>query len=212
MRLFSFETFFNRVVDSTWYAAFIEPVLASIRSQGSDLRVLDVGTGVGKLPEFLLRSGRYRCTGIDINARMLAYARVRLAGQPVDLHQITPEQPFPVADASQDIVCFCSVLFLVPAPRPLLDEALRVLKPGGKILVLTPTGQVPLHRSVRLFFSFPFHFFNWSFFVWRRATAKRARAWAQKDPLPPFCRDSRLHYSKTTVLQGHAILEQLTSA
>ncbi len=151
-----FESFFNRVVDASWYAAFLQPVLDRIHACGDGLHVLDVGTGAGKLPQLLLDRGRHTCTAVDTNPRMLAHARERLAGLPVVLKQITPAAPFPLADDSHDIVCFCSVLFLLPDALPVLEEARRVLKPGGSILVLTPTGQVSFSRSLRCFSPCPF--------------------------------------------------------
>ncbi len=207
-----FESFFNRVVDASWYAAFLQPVLDRIHACGDGLHVLDAGTGAGKLPQLLLDRGRHTCTAVDTNPRMLAHARERLAGLPVVLKQITPAAPFPLADDSHDIVCFCSVLFLLPDALPVLEEARRVLKPGGSILVLTPTGQVPFSRSLRLFFSLPFHRNNWTFFIWRRATARRGRAWTQNNLLADFAHRSGMRYRKNSVFQGHAILEELTDA
>lgn len=45
-----------------------------------------------------------------------------------------------VVDDTFDAACLCSVLFLLDDSKPLVDEALRVLKPDRELMVLTPSG------------------------------------------------------------------------
>ena len=45
---------------------------------------------------------------------------------------------FPMADASVDIVMALEVLEHMPAPQYLLDEAARVLRPGGHLVLTVP--------------------------------------------------------------------------
>jgi ubiquinone/menaquinone biosynthesis C-methylase UbiE len=49
-----------------------------------------------------------------------------------------PATRLPVEAASIDVVCVSSLLHEVADPRAVLDEVYRVLKPGGKVLALTP--------------------------------------------------------------------------
>jgi SAM-dependent methyltransferase len=44
----------------------------------------------------------------------------------------------PLEAASIDVACISGLLELVPDPRAVLDEVYRVLKPGGKVLAVTP--------------------------------------------------------------------------
>jgi SAM-dependent methyltransferase len=44
----------------------------------------------------------------------------------------------PLEPASIDVACVSGLLELVPDPRAVLDEVYRVLKPGGKVLAVTP--------------------------------------------------------------------------
>jgi SAM-dependent methyltransferase len=44
----------------------------------------------------------------------------------------------PLEGASIDVACISGLLELVPDPRAVLDEVYRVLKPGGKVLAVTP--------------------------------------------------------------------------
>src|SRR5439155_24227480 len=44
----------------------------------------------------------------------------------------------PLESASIDVACVSALLELAPEPKVLIDEIYRVLKPGDKLLVLTP--------------------------------------------------------------------------
>ena len=98
-------------------------------------QVLDVGCGTGTL---LASIGRIRPTaevwGIDITGRMLGVARNRL---PESVHLcVGSADCLPVANDSFDAVVCCSMLHYLPDPLAALAEVLRVLRPGGQ-LVLT---------------------------------------------------------------------------
>jgi ArsR family transcriptional regulator len=67
---------------------------------------------------------------------MLAAARARIAGAPnVDLRRGTLES-LPVEDGTLDAAVMMLVLHHLPAPVPALIEARRVLKPGGRLLIV----------------------------------------------------------------------------
>lgn len=109
--------------------------------------VLICGAGTGlDLP---MLPDHHRYAALDFNGAMLARARPRAAGKPVqfclgDCMQL----PFP--DASFDHVVLHLIVAVVPEPQRALAEAARVLKPGGRILLLDKflrPGQVaPLRR------------------------------------------------------------------
>ncbi|MCX7163458.1 MAG: class I SAM-dependent methyltransferase [Betaproteobacteria bacterium] len=95
-----------------------------------DVLLLGVGTGLD-LPH-LPRQHRY--VGLDLTAAMLRRARPRAAGL-----NFTPlrgdVQHLPFHDASFDAAVLHLILAVVPAPALCLAEAVRVLKPGGALLV-----------------------------------------------------------------------------
>lgn len=95
-----------------------------------DVLLLGVGTGLD-LPHL---PAQHRYVGLDLTAAMLARARPRAAG----LH-FTPlrgdVQRLPFYDASFDVAVLHLILAVVPAPTFCLAEAVRVLKPGGELLV-----------------------------------------------------------------------------
>jgi len=99
------------------------------------LRILDVGCGDGVLSTRLAQAGA-RVTGIDASADMLAAARHRAkaAGVEVDLVEgDAGDLPFP--DEHFDCVVSVATLCFVDDPRPTIGEIVRVLKPGGRLIL-----------------------------------------------------------------------------
>lgn len=97
--------------------------------------VLELGIGTGlNLP---LYPADVRLTGVDISPAMLAIARRRAdeLGRAVDLREAdAAELPFP--DQSFDTIVSTLVLCSVPDDRRVVAEARRVLRPGGRSLLL----------------------------------------------------------------------------
>jgi ArsR family transcriptional regulator len=106
-------------------------------------RLLDIGTGTGRLLE-LLGPRAERAVGIDASRAMLALARSRLAR--ADLGHCTVRLAdmyrLPMADATFDVVTAQMVLHHAEDPAGALAEAARVLRPGGRLVIvdLAPHG------------------------------------------------------------------------
>lgn len=97
--------------------------------------VVDVGCGSGRLATQLSRHAGLRYLGTDVVPAMLEYARRRTARP--DFRFIHVDRVgIPAPDASADIVAFFSVLthLLHEESFLYLEEAHRVLKPGGKVV------------------------------------------------------------------------------
>jgi len=98
-------------------------------------RILELGVGTGKNLRF------HPCgkgiTAIDISEKMLLRARRRAAklGARVRL-EIADAQVLPFGDASFDEVVATFLFCSVPDPVQGLCEARRVLRPGGRLLLL----------------------------------------------------------------------------
>ncbi len=100
--------------------------------------VLDVATGTGRLPYFLLQEPEFngRVVGLDASAGMLAQARPKLApfGERAALVQQSAVD-LPFDDATfHAVTCLEALEFLPDAPAALREMA-RVLRPGGVLLV-----------------------------------------------------------------------------
>ncbi|MEX0840930.1 MAG: methyltransferase domain-containing protein [Xanthobacteraceae bacterium] len=104
-------------------------------------RILEVGVGTGiSLPDY---SHKNRIAGIDISEPMLRKARQRVAEQRLDNVEIlavmdAANLAFP--DASFDVVVAQYVITTVPHPEATLDEFVRVLRPGGEIVLINHIG------------------------------------------------------------------------
>lgn len=95
-------------------------------------RILDVGCGVGALLEALSLLG-WETEGIDTDATVVALCQGRGLNARVGLLE---EQHYP--DGSFDVVTMMHVIEHVPDPLRTLREVYRILRPGGRLIMLTP--------------------------------------------------------------------------
>jgi ArsR family transcriptional regulator len=104
----------------------------------SDWTIGDLGCGTGALLP-VVASHVAHVVGVDASAEMLAAARTRVSDLAnVDLRQGSLEA-LPLPDASLDAALLALVLHHVPSPAEALAEAGRVLKPGGRLLIIDMT-------------------------------------------------------------------------
>ncbi len=102
--------------------------------------VLDMGCGTGLAARAIAGHAGFRgsVTGIDLSAHLVAVAS-RLAGEQGVGQRVTFQsgdvRRLPFADASFDAVVAHTLISHVPGPLAVLQEAARVLKPGGTIAV-----------------------------------------------------------------------------
>jgi ArsR family transcriptional regulator len=119
--------------------------------------VLDIGVGSGALLR-LLAPRATSAVGLDASRGMRVLARSRLLGEGLahctvrsgDMHAL----PFP--DHAFDVVLLDEVLALTEAPLVALGEAVRVLRPAGRLLVLDrllpPALRLPSRAGRRVLF------------------------------------------------------------
>lgn len=129
---------FRWTTDAPGFAETEDELLASILP---DLRppCLELGCGEGNNLVRLVR--HVRCVGIDLFPNKLKFAAREL-----------PKVPFAVADAGAlpfgdgafGSVFIRDLLHHVPEPERVLGEAVRVLRPEGRLHVLEPNGRNPI--------------------------------------------------------------------
>lgn len=105
--------------------------------------VLDVATGTGRLPRALLRQPAFegRVIGLDLSRRMLRQAVRRTAQFAARLTYIWQDASnLPFDDDTFDAVTCMEALEFTPNPRAALAELVRVLRPGGVLLVTNRVG------------------------------------------------------------------------
>lgn len=125
------------------YDLIVDRATRSIRHQSlqrikpearTEILLVGVGTGL----DIPLLDQRPRYTGIDITPAMLQRAQRRADRYPqlsLQLQQ-ADAMALPFEDNSYDVVVMHLILAIVPDSLRALNEACRVLKPGGQLLIL----------------------------------------------------------------------------
>ena len=121
--------------------------------------VVDAGSGTGDLAFACLEAGAARVIGVDVAAPMLARAQTKARASNIAARAGFTHAGFtlgdatrlPLADGSVDVWCSAFVVRNIPDLDVALREALRVLRPGGRLAVLeiprmTGGWQQPLAR------------------------------------------------------------------
>ncbi len=113
---------------------------------------VDIGCGEGRFTRFLAKAGA-SVTGIDINQTALdtAEARAREEGLAIAWKKASAVS-LPFESASLDIVVFSNSLHHV-APENMaqaLEDAARVLKPGGILYIMEPIAEGAYFEATRM--------------------------------------------------------------
>lgn len=101
-------------------------------------RLLDIGTGTGRMLQVIGERAE-AMLGIDASPAMLALARTRLAEQPGLRHAAVRRGDMyrlGLPDGCFDVVLMQMVLHYATHPARALEEAVRVLAPGGTLIVV----------------------------------------------------------------------------
>jgi ubiquinone/menaquinone biosynthesis C-methylase UbiE len=115
----------------------VEAALAALLPAGGIADLLDIGTGTGRMLEVVApRVGH--AVGIDLSREMLAVARVNLERarlrncevRQADMYQL------PLPGASFDAAVIHQVLHYAERPAAVIAEAARVLRPGGRLVIV----------------------------------------------------------------------------
>lgn len=115
----------------------VEKQLLQLTSDMDIEDFLDVGTGTGRILE-VFSSQIGRGVGIDLSSEMLSVARVNLEKAQVNNCQVRRGDMYDLAleDQSMDLVLFHQVLHFAGDPASALKEAERMLRPGGRAIVV----------------------------------------------------------------------------
>ncbi len=149
-------------------------------------RVLEIGVGTGKNIPY--HPDGVQVTGIDLSEKMLARARKR-AQERGDARiislQMMDAQALAFEDASFDEVVATFVFCSVPDPVLGLKEALRVTKPGGRLLMLEHmlAEPQPLAKTMTLLDS-PFHWMTGVHIARRTVENVAAAGWQVQEVAP----------------------------
>ena len=123
-------------------------------------RVLDVAGGTGDIAfRFLRRAGQAHATVLDLTAPMLDEGRKRAEAARMEgmLDWVVGDaMALPFADASFDVYTISFGIRNVTRPEVALAEAFRVLRPGGRLMVLE-FSRIPQAMMQRLYDLYSFN-------------------------------------------------------
>ncbi len=135
-----------------------QPIMQAVAPHRSPL-VLDVATGTARLPLALLRHSRFqgRVVGVDLSRKMLRQAARKVGGEPRVSLIWTPAERLPFPNDCFDVVTCLEALEFMENSQKVLAEIVRVLRPGGILLVtnrihtrMMPGKTMPAERIAHL--------------------------------------------------------------
>ena len=131
-----FDADFGHSIRTPAERAAWDRILDLVAPARGPLDALDVGCGTGFLT-FELAARGHRVTGIDFAPAMIAEARRKAAerGAAVRLEEGDAER-LQFARGSFDLLMSRHVLWTLPHPEAAIDEWMRVLRPGGRLVVV----------------------------------------------------------------------------
>lgn len=97
-------------------------------------RVLDIACGEGYGAAALQKAGATHVIGVDISKDACRHAQRKYG---IDTRVGSAEE-IPLDDGSVDVVVSFETIEHVPHPERFLDECVRVLTPGGRLIISTP--------------------------------------------------------------------------
>lgn len=98
--------------------------------------LLDVGTGTGRMAEIFSPLAR-EITALDRSPEMLRIARAKLADRGITVDLVQGDfAALPLAPQSVDTIVMHQVLHFAHEPARAIAEAARVLRPGGRLLIV----------------------------------------------------------------------------
>ncbi len=133
----------------TKYAPLMDQfVVQELGPHISSLRILDVGCATGRLLERLAEAGATQLFGVNLAPRILEVAAEKLSktGTVVDLRTADAEDCLPWDDESFDAVTLTGALHHFFRPRDALAEIRRVLRHGGRLLIIDPCFFPPVRQ------------------------------------------------------------------
>ncbi|MBD2082177.1 methyltransferase domain-containing protein [Leptolyngbya sp. FACHB-17] len=128
-----------KIYDQRWHS-YITNTLTFLKQWaqiGSHEIVLDVACGTGEFERLLLQDHpNQQIVGIDVSTEMLTIAQAKL--QPYSTVTFKPGNvtALPLKDECFDTVVCASAFHYFDCPLDALAEMRRVLKPGGKVVIL----------------------------------------------------------------------------
>lgn len=125
--------------DRRWRAYLAQTLghaLEALRLSGTE-RILDVGCGTGEFARMAVeRFPELAIVGVDATPAMVEVARAKLAGRSRVAFQVSPADALPFGAEAFDAVVCANTLHHLHTRQQALQEWVRVLRPGGQLIVV----------------------------------------------------------------------------
>jgi ubiquinone/menaquinone biosynthesis C-methylase UbiE len=128
-----------RVYDLFWgrYVNQTIPVLQRAADVQAGERVLDLACGTGAFEQRVLAAvPDAQIVGVDLAPAMVERARAKLDGRPNVRFEQADVHDLPFEDNAFDVAVCANTFHYFTHPEAVLAEARRVLRPGGRLVVL----------------------------------------------------------------------------
>jgi ubiquinone/menaquinone biosynthesis C-methylase UbiE len=169
---------------------------------GRRLRVVDIGCGAGAQSQFWTDLGHWYL-GIDINEPLIVLARQRAGESGSDAQfEVGSATSLPCANDSADICLMPELLEHVVDWTSCVNEAIRVLRPGGFLYISTSNWLCPRQQE-----------FNLPLYSWYPGRLKRyfeRRALTDRPDLANFAKYPAVHWFSYYQLRGYLSARGLT--
>jgi ubiquinone/menaquinone biosynthesis C-methylase UbiE len=145
-----YATVYDTLLSLRPYTGMLDEIVAGLRAARGEW-VLDAGCGSGNLTRRLLDRG-YQVEAVDYSPGMLKRASQKCPE--AGCRTANLDQSLQCPEATYAAVTCSNVLYSLPDPRRTLTEMLRVLKPGGMLVLSNPIqgfnmGQILRHHWVQ---------------------------------------------------------------
>ena len=128
-----------RIYDRLWarYMNQTLPVAQQAAAVRSGEQVLDLACGTGELLSRIAKEtpGAERI-GVDLSPKMVERARAKLTDEPNTRVERADAHDLPFADDTFDVVVCANTFHYFTHPEQVLREVRRVLRPGGRLVLL----------------------------------------------------------------------------
>lgn len=125
-------------------------LLAEANGHTQTLEVVDIGCGAGTQCRLWAQSG-HRVHGIDVNQALIEVARQRAQEEQLAItFDVGSATELPYDDGSMDVCLLPELLEHVADWQSCLNEAVRVLKPGGLLYLSTTNWLCPIQEEFSL--------------------------------------------------------------